>query len=611
MIKALTLFERGMCMFIFKAKELRKDWNGETLFENIDIELKKGEHVALFGQNGVGKTTLLNGLIGNVSFEAGAVQRLVPFDKWGMLEQDPTLNAEISAFEFVETGAKECFRLKKELDILQGQVNNPNSELLDEYNRVYEKFLALDGYSLESDAEKCLHEVNLSERTWQTEFGQLSGGEKTRVQLARMLMQKPECIVMDEPTNHLDQATMEWLELWMQSYKGAVIYVSHDRYFIDKTAHALYELTSNSAERFEGGYSAYREQKELERRTQEALYQKQKQKRAALEQTIRNYQQWFQQAHKAAGTDDFARAKAKKNVSRFKAKEKELERLENQQVDRPKNNKELNVKLESSAFSAKRLVQVEKFSFGYEKENPLFTEKTLSIYRGDKLAVIGSNGTGKSTLLKLITGKLMPNEGVVRLNPQTKIGYFAQELDNLDENKTLLDSMLELPDMTQTEARTILGCFLFSRDDVFKQIKNLSMGEKCRVAFLNLYYSNANLLVLDEPTNFLDVATKEVIEEVLQGYPGALIVVSHDRFFVRKIANRILQLGGKWVDYQGAYEEFKEDFTKEKSVHDTAIQELELRLTQLMVSEDVEGETEQARVMEEIREIKQKLADLR
>lgn len=171
--------------------------------------------------------------------------------------------------------------------------------------------------------------------------------------------------------------------------------------------------------------------------------------------------------------------------------------------------------------------------------------------------------------------------------------------------------MLELPDMTQTEARTILGCFLFSRDDVFKQIKNLSMGEKCRVAFLNLYYSNANLLVLDEPTNFLDVATKEVIEEVLQGYPGALIVVSHDRFFVRKIANRILQLGGKWVDYQGAYEEFKEDFTKEKSVHDTAIQELELRLTQLMVSEDVEGETEQARVMEEIREIKQKLADLR
>ncbi|WP_404451058.1 ABC-F type ribosomal protection protein [Virgibacillus necropolis] len=599
-------------MFIVKARALRKDWNGETLFENINIELKKGEHLALFGRNGVGKTTLLNGLIGKVSFDAGTVQRLVPLEKWGMLEQDPIINARINTFEFVQSGANDRFHLKKELETLQGKLNNASTNLLDKYNTVYEKFLAMDGYSLESEAEKCLHEVNLSERTWKTDFSQLSGGEKTRAQLARILMQKPECILMDEPTNHLDQSTIEWLESWMQSYTGAVLYVSHDRYFLDKTAHAMYELTSDTSERFIGGYSEYKNQKELERRTQEALYQKQKQKRAALEQTIRNYQQWFQQAHKAAGTDDFARAKAKKNVSRFKAKEKELERLENKQVDKPRDANQLNVKLEGGSFSAKRLVHLEKICFRYENEEPLFLDRSMSVYRGDKLAVIGANGTGKSTLLKLITGNLTPNDGSIRFNPQTKIGYFAQELDNLDENKTLLDSMLELPDMTQTEARTILGCFLFSREAVFKQIKNLSMGEKCRVAFLNLYYSNANLLVLDEPTNFLDVATKEVIEEVLQGYPGALIVVSHDRFFVQKIANRIIQLGdNQWVDYHGSYEDFIEDFSKERSEHDTDIQELELRLTQLMVTEDVEGEAEQGRIMEEIREIKQKLADLK
>lgn len=292
-----------MCMFIFKAKALRKDWDGETLFESIDMELKRGEHLALFGRNGVGKTTLLDGLLGRTSFDAGKVQRFTPLEKWGMLEQDPVIDSEVTTSLFVQSGAKERMRLKQELEILQAQVDDQNAELLDNYNAVYEEFLAMDGYSLEQDTERCLQEVNLAERTWQTDFRQLSGGEKTRAQLARILMQKPACIVMDEPTNHLDQATIEWLESWMESYTGAILYVSHDRCLLDKTAHVMYELTGSSSERFVGGYSEYRKQKELQRRTQEALHQKQKQKRAALEQTIRNYQQWFMQAHKAAGQD--------------------------------------------------------------------------------------------------------------------------------------------------------------------------------------------------------------------------------------------------------------------------------------------------------------------
>nr|WP_280141255.1 ATP-binding cassette domain-containing protein [Lentibacillus halodurans] len=230
-----------------------------------------------------------------------------------------------------------------------------------------------------------------------------------------------------------------------------------------------------------------------------------------------------------------------------------------------------------------------------------------SIYRGDRIGVIGPNGSGKSTLLKLIAGNLMPDEGQIIRNPQTNIGYFAQELDNLDDRKTILDSLLELPGMTESEARTILGCFLFSQEEVFKSISALSMGEKCRVAFIHLYFSSANFLVLDEPTNFLDVDTKEVIEDVLQAYPGALMIVSHDRYLIEKTANRMIDLGGGQVlDYEGSYDEYLEHKQRKPGDSENDIQELELRLTRLM-SMEAESEEEQEQILKEIKEIQQEL----
>ncbi|WP_164670869.1 ribosomal protection-like ABC-F family protein [Virgibacillus doumboii] len=588
-------------MFVFKAKGLSKEWNGKTLFQNVDIELRKGEHVALFGRNGTGKTTLLNGLLGKIQFDSGTVQCLVPSDDWGVLEQNPDVDSQLTTLEFVQQAAGKVYHLKKQLDKMHTQTGFN----METYEQVYNAFLALDGFSLETEAEAALQQVNLSSSVWENSYHELSGGQKTRAQLARLILQNPACIIMDEPTNHLDKETTEWLENWFINYSGAVLFVSHDRYFLDCTADAIYELNSDGCRRYEGGYASYRSQKEVEQRTQESIYRKQEQRKEELLKTIRNYQQWFQQAHKAAGQDDFARAKAKKNVSRFKAKEKELERLENNKVQKPQADKKLNVQLDGSSFSAKRLLQIEDLSFSHSKDQMLFSNLNTSIYRGDRIGVIGENGTGKSTLLKLISGKLTPDKGKIKLNPQTRIGYFAQELENLDEGKTILESMLELPNMTQSEARTILGCFLFSREAVFKKISSLSMGEKCRVAFLHLYFSNANLLVLDEPTNFFDIDTKEIIEGVLQEYPGALVIVSHDRYLIKKTANRIIELGDRdVVDYEGDYQSFLEH--KNNPGKENDIRELELMLTRLM-STEAETDEEQERILAEIKRIRQLL----
>ncbi|GAA0604220.1 ABC-F family ATP-binding cassette domain-containing protein [Virgibacillus siamensis] len=594
-------------MFVFKANKLCKDWNGVTLFKNVNLELKKGEHVALFGRNGVGKTTLLNGLFGKTQFDAGFVQRFVPVDKWGppLLEQELDINSEVTVMDFVQSASGERFKLKKELEKLQTQ-----SEFdMERYSDVYNKFLALDGYQLDQETKAALQQVNLDWSVWNSPYSQLSGGQKTRAQLARLVLQQPECIVMDEPTNHLDKESIEWLESWLVDYSGAVLYVSHDRLFLDRTADAIYELNAEGCKRYEGGYTKYREQKELEWRTEETQYRKQEQQRKELMQTIQNYQKWFHQAHKAAGQDDFARAKAKKNVSRFKAKEKELERLDQNKIEKPEADKKINFQLDDVQFSAKRLLHAEDLSFSYVKEMPLFTALNFSVYRGDRVGVIGPNGSGKSTLLKLMSRHLTPDQGCIRRNPQTKIGYFAQELDNLDDDRTILDSMLELPDMTKSEARTILGCFLFSRETVFKKIASLSMGEKCRVAFIRLYFSDANLLVLDEPTNFLDVDTREIIEDVLVSYDGALIVVSHDRYLIRKIANRIVDLGeNQLVTFDGTYDEYEAHVQNPDNVSPN-VHELQLRLTRLMGME-ADSDEEQERIMQEIRMIHQTLDEL-
>ncbi|QNO14578.1 ABC-F type ribosomal protection protein [Alkalicella caledoniensis] len=595
-------------MFVFKGKELKKEIEGKILFENVNIEINEGEHIALIGRNGIGKTTLLKGILGYTTFDGGYIQRRIPTNDWGYVVQNP-YTQEKTVLSYVQSANENLHQLKKDLVKYQEDPTNPI------YQQGYQAFIELNGFTWELEVERVLSSVGLPKESWSLPFHTLSGGQKTRAQIARIMISNPKFLVLDEPTNHLDNQTLQWLENWLRDYPGAFLVVSHDRYFLDMVAHWTYELTEQGTNKYKGGYSQFKEQKALEFKTQWDLYKKQERQKKELKETIQRYTQWFGMAlNNAKKVEDpharFAmRTRAQKHVNRFKAKEKEMERLEKDRVEKPRNKRQLKMEIVSEGFEARTLARLESVSFGYS-EKIIFEKISISIKKGERIGIIGPNGVGKSTLLKLLTGHLNPQKGEIVLNPQVRIGYFAQELEGLDLQETLLDSLLKIPQMTLTQARTILGCFLFSKDEVYKKIGDLSMGEKCRVAFLRLYFSGANLLVLDEPTNYLDIDTREIIEESLLEFSGAVICVSHDRYLLEKIATSIVDLKGGVTNFPGNYKEYIES-KSQNTFHDlereNTIRNLELKLATLMATEGVKSEND---LVAEIRKLKEEIEEL-
>lgn len=606
-------------MNIMKAKQLTKEFKGKTIFENVDFEIFEGERVALFGANGAGKTTLLNILTGRLAPDRGSVERGLPLEQWGMMEQGSELLMSLKTLDAAGCDSGEVWRAKKNLKELEQRLADPSASedgtVLEAYGQTLERYEQLGGFQWEIELERVLTMLNIGPELWELPFADLSGGQKTRVRLAALLAKRPAFLLLDEPTNHLDGESMSWLESWLNQYEGTVLIVSHDRTFLDHVATGICELTVTGAKKYKGGYSDYKREKERELREQEALYKKQKQAKEALEESIRRYQEWFHHAEKSADKNTetkaatpYYKAKAKKNISRYHAKQKELERLEKDSVQKPRDTPKVHMQLGDGGFAARYLLRLEDVSFGYDAK-PLFRDLDFDLSRGDRMAVRGPNGSGKSTLLKLVLGELAPDQGNVWMHPAVRIGYFSQELEGLNLDETLLDSLLRLPDMTETQARTILGCFLFSREDVFKKIGNLSMGEKCRAAFVQLYFSGANLLVLDEPTNYLDIQTREVVEEALASYPGALLVVSHDRMLVRKLANRLLTLSPDQEPalFEGTVEEEEERMAR----HGGALKEdperenrriaLQWEIARLLEIEEAEGAEERIRQVRSLR----------
>lgn len=542
-------------MFIIKASNIEIELNGKTIFENGDLDIKEGERVALIGENGVGKSTFINALLGNIPLKKGMLQIHYSKDEIGWLLTDEEDQENFSAREVIESFDKERYFIKKNLEKLLLDLSN--EENLAKYNESLSKYLELDGYDWETKIDQILKKFQLPQELWNIPFSHLSGGQKTKVKLAKIMMKEPKLLILDEPTNHLDTESIQWLTEWLQNFKGSVLFISHERQFIDDVATVTVELTEIGTFKYNGGYSTYKIQKEHERKTQQAQYDKQEAEKKKLIETINQYKQWFTSSHNAASErDPFAKKKAAKNALRFKSKEKDLERLEKRKVEKPKEAKIISASFENDSFSAKQMITFEKVDFSYD-EKSLFNQVDFILNREDRLAVIGKNGSGKSTFLKLLTGLNTPNNGSVRHNPQLKIGYFMQELEALNEESTILNEILSLPNMTETEARTILACFLFRREDVYKNIAQLSMGEKCRVAFVKLYFSDANLLVLDEPTNYLDIHTRERIEEALAAYPGAVVIVSHDPYLLKKVSNRVIHIeNGNLYEFKGSFAEW-------------------------------------------------------
>lgn len=542
-------------MFIIKASNIEIELNGMTIFKNGNLELKEGERVALIGENGVGKSTFINAILGNIPLNKGLLQIQYSKDDIGWLLTDEEDQELFSTREVIESFDQERYFLKKNLEKLS--IDLSREENLAKYNEYLSKYLELDGYDWENKIDQVLKKFQLPQELWNISFSHLSGGQKTKVKLAKVMMKQPKLLILDEPTNHLDTESIQWLTDWLKNFKGSVLFISHERHFIDDVATVTVELTEVGTFKYNGGYSEYKLQKEHERKTQQAQYEKQEAEKKKLIETINQYKQWFTSSHNAASErDPFAKKKAAKNALRFKSKEKDLERLEKRKVEKPKEAKLISASFENESFSAKQMISFDKVDFSYD-ENSVFNQLDFILNREDRLAVIGKNGSGKSTFLNLLTGLLIPNNGSVRHNPQLKIGYFMQELEALNEDSTILNEILSLPNMTETEARTILACFLFRREDVYKNIAQLSMGEKCRVAFVKLYFSDSNLLVLDEPTNYLDIHTRERIEEALAAYPGAVVVVSHDPYLLKKVSNRVIHIEhGNLYEFKGSFAEW-------------------------------------------------------
>ncbi|WDL96107.1 ribosomal protection-like ABC-F family protein [Alicyclobacillus sp. ALC3] len=601
--------------YALKVDGVSKEIHGQRLFDNVSLEVSVGECVALIGRNGVGKTSFIEGIVGHTKFDKGVIRRGIPLESWGWIEQEIRVGRDTSLYDFVHGARKDVHQLKSDMDRLQQklEVTTENQHVVDTYLKLIDSYSAMSGYEYEVDVETSLKRLGFDTFHFSTPYEHLSGGQKTRAQIAKLSLMEPEFLVLDEPTNHLDVPMLDWLATWLKSYKGSVVFVSHDRYFIDAVADTTYELTSNGAKRYKGGYSAFRESKNLEIKTQQALYDKHQRERKALLEAIQRYKEWYERGHNAASErDPYAKKRAQQNANRYMAKKRALERLEERQAERPTDGFHVNLSLESSAFDAKFLLRADCGQFSYP-DREMFHDFRLDVCKGDKIGIIGPNGAGKSTLLGILTGTLKPQSGDVAYHPQLKIGYFAQELDNLTDSRTVLDTVLSLPGMTETYARTVLAGFLFQKDDVFKLISSLSMGERCRVAFVNLYFSDANLLVLDEPTNYLDIDTRERIQDALVSYPGALIVVSHDRYLLQNLVTRVVWFEGTAVHvFDGTMDEFvsKSRYIQPDIHVLNDIERLELLLTNLL-STELHDREENNRLLAEIRKVQTELKQLR
>ena len=508
-------------------ESISKSFGNKIIFENLTGNISSGDRIGILGANGIGKTTLARILAGLESQDSGDLIFSPENIKVLYIEQYPEFDEKITVYD----------------ELYKHALRGSTPERADWITR------------------ECFKKVDLDRKLWNQRAMTLSGGEKTKLVLCRAMVCKYDILILDEPTNHLDMESCEKLEEFLAKLDKTLLVISHDRYFLDNIVTKIWEFSRTGIKTYEGNYSEYKYQKDIETKNQMKEYNKQQREIRHLKQMITERKSWYKSAHNAAGQNDFYRSKSKKQAGVIKAKQKQLERLEASKIERPQ--KELspafdiiNKNIIGQKFPPV-LVQVQDLSkrFG---ERQIFENVSTSIMRQDKVAILGKNGTGKTTFLRILRGLDKAYEGKVNINPSVKTGYFAQELDNLKEGNTVLDEALSVGG-TQEEVRALLACLLFKGDDVFKKIELLSMGEKCRMAFAKLILSGANLLILDEPTNYMDILSREKIEQVLEDFQGSIIFVSHDRYLVSRIANKVLEIENlKLKYYNGGYEYYLE-----------------------------------------------------
>ncbi|UQZ83981.1 putative ABC transporter ATP-binding protein YheS [Paenibacillus konkukensis] len=533
---------------LLQVSGITKSYGINTVLSNISLQIEAKERIGLVGVNGAGKSTLLQIIAGEMSYDSGDIFKAKE-TKIGYLKQNSGLQSDKSIWEEMRSVFAHLDEAEQELRKLESMMSAPEvladekltEDTMKRYASLSEWFKERGGYEAEARIRGILHGMGFGGFAPETLVNTLSGGQKTRLALAKMLLQAPDLLLLDEPTNHLDIQTLTWLEGYLRSYSGSILVVSHDRYFLDALVTAIYEIERTTSKRYTGNYTRYVETKQAEYEIQLKQFEKQQEEIAKMEEFVQR---------------NLVRASTTK---RAQSRRKALEKMD--RLDKPLGElKRAHFAFEVEQTSGKEVLQVSDVSVSYDGRQPLLRDVSFQLRRGDTAALIGPNGIGKTTLLKTLIGAQQPDNGDVRWGTNVRIGYYDQEQKGLNPNNTILDEVWNaFPNLEEARIRTVLGSFLFSGEDVFKKIAALSGGEKARVSLAKLMLEKANVLILDEPTNHLDLFSKEVLESALIDYEGTLLFISHDRYFLNKMAESMLELSRDGVtSYLGNYDDYVE-----------------------------------------------------
>ena len=535
---------------ILSCNHISKSYGVETILNDCSFFINDNEKAAIVGNNGAGKSTIMKIIMGELSPDDGNV--IIGKDKTiGYLAQYQDLGSDTTIYEEVKSVKQNLIDMEQKLLEYEKEMAKVSgdelSKLIETYTNLEHRFQLLNGYSYKSEIEGVIKGLGFTEDDFNKSVGNLSGGQKTRVALCKLLLEKPDIIMLDEPTNHLDLNSIKWLETYLLNYNGAVLIIAHDRYFLDKIVSKVIEIENHKAHVYSGNYSDFAVKKQELRVATMNAYLKQQSEIKHQEEVIAKLRSYKQE----------------KFYKRAESREKQLEKMD--LIEKPeelKNN--MTIKLEPDIVSGNDVLSVENLEKSYN--TLLFKNISFEIKRGEHVAIIGDNGTGKTTILKIINGLVDADPGMIKLGTNVHIGYYDQEQHNLTDENTLFEEIANsYPNMTNTKIRNTLAAFMFTGEDVFKRVSDLSGGEKGRLSLAKLMLSEANLIILDEPTNHLDMASKEILENAINNYTGTVLYVSHDRYFINQTASRILELTNtKLINYLGNYdyyEEKKEELT--------------------------------------------------
>lgn len=542
-------------MILLQINQLSKYYGAELILSNMKLEVQNKDRIALVGRNGAGKSTLLKIIAGQISHDGGEI--IKPKDVTiGYMAQDTGLESELSIWDEMLTVFQELIGKEKELRRLETAMADPATfenevryqKVLSEYDTLQVTFKEQGGYQYEADIRSVLHGLQFGDFDHSTLISTLSGGQKTRLALGKLLLKKPDILILDEPTNHLDIETLSWLEQYLQSYQGAVLIVSHDRYFLDKVVNQVYEISRNNMKKYYGNYSSY-----LERRAEE-------------------YEREMKQFEKQQGEIEKLRDFVQRNITRAsttkraQSRRKQLEKMD--VLDKPQGDeKSANFAFQIDKQSGNEVLHLQNLAIGYSGET-VSQNINSRMTKGESIALVGPNGVGKSTLLKTLISKLPAIAGEFRFGTNVEVSYYDQEQANLISNKRVLNELWDdYPTKPEKDIRTVLGNFLFSGDDVLKTVSTLSGGEKARLALAKMMMEKGNFLILDEPTNHLDLESKLVLENALIDYPGTILFVSHDRYFINRIATKVIELSKEGnVEFLGDYDYYVEKIQEQAEI---------------------------------------------